>query len=176
MALGYRGNDVSAACGNAYYLSAKEPVTIRVRVSEIASDVCRVAYSSDDGRTWSAIRPWSYDNSTLFHSPSPCSTIIRHSSGRYFWIGNICGENPQGNDPDYPLVVDEIDPESLLLRRESVLEIDTCRPDDPGLMHLRNHSVDEERSTGDLVMRMTRLWKGASGHYRGDAFVYRMTP
>ena len=132
--------------------------------------------SADAGHTWSTILPWGYDDGTLFHSPSSYSTIVRHSSGRYFWVGNICDENPDGNGPDYPVVIGEIDPESFLLRRNSVREIDTYREDDPAHMHLRNFSVYEERSTGDLVMRMTRLWVDNAGHMRGDAHQYRIAP
>ncbi len=73
-------------------------------------------------------------------------------------------------------MIGETDPGSFLLRRASVLEIDTSRPEDPGPMHLRNYSVYEERSTGDLVLRMTRLWVDGSDHMRGDAYCYRMVP
>jgi hypothetical protein len=132
--------------------------------------------SSDGCRTWSAAQPWCYTDGVRFHSPSSYSTIVRHSNGRTYWVGNICSGNPLGNDPDYPLVIGEIDRENLLLRRESLREIDTYRKDDPAPVHLRNFSLYEERSTGDLVMRMTRLWVDGARHMRGDAFLYRIAP
>lgn len=133
--------------------------------------------TSEDGcRTWSEVRPWGYTDGSLFHSPSSYSSIIKHSNGRYFWVGNICEENPDGNGPDFPIVIGEIDPESLFLRKETVHEIDTYRQDDPAHMHLRNFSLYEDRYTGDLVMRMTRLWRDSQGKYRGNACLYRMEP
>lgn len=81
------------------------------------------AVSSDHGRSWSPPKPWTYDNGESFYSPSSCSQLLRHSSGRICWIGNICLSNPRGNSPRYPLVVGEVDPESLLLRKKSLLVI-----------------------------------------------------
>jgi hypothetical protein len=132
--------------------------------------------SADGCRTWDAPRPWTFSDGTPFHSPSSYSTIMAHSSGRYYWMGNICPGNPEGNGPDYPLFVGTIDPERLLLQREGLLELDTYRADDPAPVHLRNFSLYEERSSGDLVMRMTRLWVDGAGHMRGDAHRYRITP
>jgi hypothetical protein len=130
--------------------------------------------SADGCRTWSRPRPWTYTDGAPFHSPSSYSTIVPHSNGRYYWVGNICEANPEGNGPDYPVVVGEVDPGSLLLRRDSILEIDTYRAEDPAPVHLRNFSLHEERSTGDLVMRMTRLWVDGARHMRGDACLYRI--
>lgn len=132
---------------------------------------------SDDGcRSWSRPQPWTHEDGTRFHSPSSYSTILTHANGRYYWVGNICEDNPEGNGPDYPLLVGTVDPESLLLERDSLLEVDTYQPDDPAPVHLRNFSLYEERSSGDLVLRMTRLWVDEAGHMRGDACVYRMQP
>jgi hypothetical protein len=132
--------------------------------------------STDGCRTWSAVRPWGYTDGTLFHSPSSYSTILPHTNGRYYWVGNICDHNPEGNGPDYPVVIGQIDPVSLLLRRDSVCDVDTWRDSDPGPMHLRNFSLYEERATGNLVMRMTRLWVDDARNMRGDAYLYRIEP
>ena len=130
--------------------------------------------SADGCRTWSAVRPWAYTDGTLFHSPSSYSTIVPHSNGQYYWVGNICEGNPDGNGPDYPVVIGVVDPDTCLLRRESVREIDTYQQNDPAPVHLRNFGLYEERFTGDLVMRMTRLWVDTEGHMRGDAWLYRI--
>ena len=134
------------------------------------------ATSADGCRTWSEIRPWSYTDGTLFHSPSSYSTILPHSNGRYYWVGNICEDNPNGNGPDYPLFIGEIDPDTFLLRRESLCDIDTFLDTDPAPVHLRNFSLYEERSTGDIVLRMTRLWVDDARHLRGNAYLYRIEP
>ena len=131
--------------------------------------------SADGCRTWGKVQPWGYAAGGLFHSPSSYSTILRHSSGCFYWVGNLCEENPDGNGPDYPVVIGEIDPVRFLLRRESVREIDTYREgEDPAPMHLRNFSLYEERDTGDLVMRMTRLWVDDAGNMRGHAYLHRI--
>lgn len=130
--------------------------------------------SSDGCLTWSGVQIWGYSDGTFFHSPSSYSTIVAHSNGRYYWIGNICPDNPSGNGPDYPVLIGEIDATTGLLHRNTLMEIDNCREDDPGPVHLRNFTAYEERSTNHLVMRMTRLWVDESSHMRGSAFLYRI--
>jgi len=130
--------------------------------------------SNDGCSTWSEAKPWSYTDGTLFYSPSSYSTIVHHSNGCYYWIGNICDKNPDGNGPDYPIYIGEIDPNSFMLRKESILLIDTYYKDDPDTMHLRNFNLYEERSTSDIVMRMCRLWVDKEHHIRGDTYIYRI--
>jgi hypothetical protein len=171
------GKDTAAAYENAYYLDARSGNMILIRNREIGNDIydlCTVSYSADHGNTWSEVRPWGYADGAPFHSPSSYSTIVRHSTGCSYWFGNICEENPDGNGPDYPVVAGEIDQDSLMLRRDTVCRIDTYRKEDPAPVHLRNFSVYEERSKGDLIMRMTRLWVDKARHMRGDAYLYRI--
>jgi len=132
---------------------------------------------SDDGcHTWSPVQPWGYDDGELFYSPAAWSTIVKHSNGRYYWFGNICSENPVGNNPRYPVVAGIIDPERLLLIRDSVTVIDTRTKDDPREIYLSNFGVYEERPSGDMVMRMPRLWVDDDRNIRGDAYLYRIEP
>ena len=79
--------------------------------------------STDGGFHWSKPEPWHYSNGKDFFSPSSMSQIIQHSNGRYFWIGNISPANCQGNAPRWPLVLGEIDPESMMLIEESVITL-----------------------------------------------------
>ena len=71
-----------------------------------------------------------------------------------------------------------IDPDSLLLRRDTVMVVDTRRGDEvPPL--LGNFQVYEERGTGHLIVRSTRLWVEQQGErraYRGHAYLYRIEP
>ena len=91
----YRGNDVSAAYENAYYLSEAAPRMLRVRVSEIGNDiydVCRISYSTDDGRIWGEDQPYQVSFATPagmvrkgYGTPVAwsCSTApIRRTGGR----------------------------------------------------------------------------------------------
>jgi BNR repeat-like domain len=109
--------------------------------------------SSDDGDTWTAPQPWTYDNDEPFFSPSACSHLMRHSSGRYFWIGNISPANPKGNHPRYPLVIGEVDPATLKLIKCTLLEIDTLKADEAKKQLSLSHMwVLEDRPTHDIMI------------------------
>jgi hypothetical protein len=86
--------------------------------------------STDGGQSWSTPEPWSFGDGRPFFSPSSMSRLFRHSSGRCFWIGNLTGHNCQGDLPRWPLVLGEIDPQSLKLVQASVLTLDAQRPED----------------------------------------------
>ena len=129
--------------------------------------------SSDAGQTWTPPQPWTYSNGERFFSPSSCSQLIRHTSGRLFWVGNIVPENPRGNRPRYPLLIGEVDRRSGLLQESSLRIIDTLQPAEDPLLSLSNFYVREDRRTGGLAIHMTRLFAG-SGPWSGDAFLYRV--
>jgi hypothetical protein len=151
--------------------------------------------SGDRGRTWTAPVPWGFSDGEAFFSPSSCSQLLAHSSGRILWIGNITAENPRGNLPRYPLVIGEVDPGSRRLIRASLCTIDGRRdgdeqpgPDSPDLM-LSNFFAREDRATGDVLVHCspvnrTRIGAGAgSGDDRegasemdwtADAWLYRI--
>jgi hypothetical protein len=127
--------------------------------------------SNDDGSTWSAPRPWTYDSGESFFSPSSMSVLATHSSGRVFWVGNISNTNTNGNDPRLPVVMGEVDPASLLLIRRSVLEVDTKRPEDDqrgrellgdfrGQLDLSHFHVMEDRETHEFVVTYPRAFGG----------------
>lgn len=112
--------------------------------------------SSDNGRTWCEVRPWTYDDGSHFFSPSSCSQLIRHSSGRLLWIGNIVQSNPDGNLPRYPIVIGEVDENSLLLRKQTITIIDDLKPGESPRTCLSNFHAYEDRETGEIVMCMPR--------------------
>lgn len=132
--------------------------------------------SDDDGRTWGEVRPWTYDDGSHFFSPSSCSQLIRHSSGRLLWIGNITPSNPDGNLPRYPIVVGEVDQRSLLLGKDTVLVIDDLQPGESPRTCLSNFHAYEDRETGEVVMCMPR-WFTNSGDaldWTSNSYIYRI--
>jgi hypothetical protein len=144
--------------------------------------------SNDHGRSWSPPKPWTYTRGEAFFSPSSCSELIRHSSGRICWIGNISPSNPRGNAPRYPLVIGEVDPESLLLKRDSLLVIEDRRPGEPEWTALSNFHVREDRISHEIVVHLSPLGKGLAQasqpasrpvqprlDWTADAWVYRIT-
>jgi len=137
-----------------------------------------VASSSDAGRTWTQPEPWTYADGGEFFSPSACSQLVPHSSGRIFWIGNIVPENPTGNQPRTPLVIGEVDTKSGLLRQETVRVIDEREDGDSPLLALSNFSAREDRETSEIVVNMSRLFARSppepARDWTSDAYLYRV--
>ena len=129
--------------------------------------------SEDDGESWSEARTWTYTNGEPFFSPSACSQLLRHSSGRIFWLGNITAENPRGNRPRYPFWIGEVDPSTALLKKDSLRKIDDRQPGEDEVLMLSNFYAREDRVTREIVLHMSRLFPLASG-WAGDAFDYRI--
>jgi hypothetical protein len=129
--------------------------------------------SRDGGRRWTEPEPWTYEDGRPFLSPSSCSQLVAHSSGRLLWFGNIVPQNPRGNRPRYPFVMGEVDTRTGLLRRQTVRVIDTLQPGEDPILSLSNFYAREDRRTGGFAVHMTRLFAGA-GPWRGDASVYHV--
>jgi hypothetical protein len=115
-----------------------------------------VAYSSDQGRTWSKPEYWSYTTGELFFSPAASSQLLTLSSGRLFWLGNICPENPAGNRPRFPFIIGEVDRRTGLLDQQSVRIVDDRGPHDSAMLQLSGISAREDRETGEIVLNLTR--------------------
>ena len=115
--------------------------------------------SADGGYHWTKPEPWTYDDGQTFFSPSSMSQLLKHSSGRVFWIGNLCATNPRANDPRHPLVIGQVDPKTLGLIRQSVLVVDDKKPEEAGL-NLSHFWGMEDRETGDIVIAGARYSQG----------------
>ena len=140
--------------------------------------------SEDSARTWSEAKPWTYTDGEAFFSPSSCSMLLKHSNGKIYWIGNINPENSHGNLPRYPLLIGEVDPTSLLLKRETLCIIDDHHPEDSERLLLSNFFAHEDRETHEVVVYLTPLFrhqkeKGPDGKkapldWTSDAYRYRI--
>ena len=138
-----------------------------------------IAISNDGGQTWDQPRPWTYTDGGSFHSPSSCSQLVLHPSGRLFWVGNLCEQNPLGNSPRYPIVIAEVDMKTGLLIRESVTSLDDRQPGESERLTLSNFLVRVERGSGDLLLHLSRLFADpkdtANGNvFHADAMLYRI--
>ena len=137
------------------------------------------AWSGDAGRTWTKPEPWTYADGGEFFSPSSCSQLVTHSSGRLFWIGNIVPANPTGNQPRTPLVIGEVDVRSGRLRRETVRVIDERKAGDSPLLALSNFSAREDRETHEIVVNLSRLFERSPPEpqrdWTSDAYLYRVS-
>ncbi len=132
-----------------------------------------ISFSTDGGWKWTGPAPWTYDTDEPFHSPSSCSQLLAHSSGRLFWLGNINPENPKGNRPRYPFVIGEVDRQSGRLRKSSVRTVDTLRAGEDPVLTLSNFYAREDRQTREVAVHMTRLFAKPDG-WEGDAMLYRI--
>ena len=128
--------------------------------------------SADGGRTWSTAEPWTYASGERFFSPSSCSQLLHHHSGRLFWIGNLCPENPEGNAPRHPIVIGEVSTQTGLLIRETVAVIDDRRPDDGPFLTLSNFYARDDREDGRIKLHLLRCSIGGSRGYQGDCLLY----
>ncbi|RKX33767.1 MAG: hypothetical protein DRP71_09385 [Verrucomicrobia bacterium] len=133
------------------------------------------ALSDDDGRTWTEAEPWTYDSGTTFHSPSSCSQLVAHSSGRLYWIGNLCDKNPEGNLPRYPIVIAEVSMDSGRLIEDTVMVIDDRRPEDGEFVTLSNFYAREDRESGTIKLHMLRWTKGGTRGFQGDCMLHEIS-
>ena len=136
--------------------------------------------SRDGGASFSPAEPWRFTDGEPFYSPSSCSQLLEHSSGRLLWLGNICPSNPAGNLPRYPFVIAEVDRETGMLVRDSVAEVDTRRPEDPDFLTLSNFSAREDRETHRVLVHLGRFGrpsdaeKRAGKRFQGDCMQYEV--
>jgi hypothetical protein len=119
--------------------------------------------SLNNGREWkvasmkpdfTSALPWTFDDGQPFFSPSSMSALFRHSNGRCFWAGNLSERNCQGNSPRWPLVIAEVDPQSLRLIRSSLLTVDTEGPEDKsqGRLNISHLTLIEDRETRETIL------------------------
>ncbi|MDX2178662.1 MAG: sialidase family protein [Bryobacteraceae bacterium] len=131
--------------------------------------------SRDGGWRWSKPQPWTDTQGRNFFSPSSCSQLLAHSTGRLYWIGNWTEENPRGNRPRYPLAIAEVDLRSGLVLRESARAIDTLGPGEDPVLSISNFYAREDPWTRDLCVHATRLFAKPDAPWVGDAYLYRVT-
>lgn len=113
--------------------------------------------STDYGKTWSEYTRFTYDTGEEFNSPSSFANAIRSSkTGKAYWVGNISRTKPEGNAPRFPIVIGEIDEESLSLRKKTVTIIDDFHEGDPAGLQLSNFGLVEDPQTGHLVITLNR--------------------
>jgi len=136
------------------------------------SSVC-----DDGGQTWSTPEPWLHDDGTPMNSPSSCSQLLPHSSGRLFWLGNRCDHNPRGNGPRYPMILCEVDRKSGRAIRSTVTIIDDRRSGESERLTLSNFHAREDRETGNILLHMPRFFPNLTEgppNFTSDLYQYRI--
>ncbi len=131
--------------------------------------------SEDGGWTFSKPEPWKYDSGEMFHSPSSCSKLLRHSNGKYYWIGNICEDNSRANMPRNPLCICEIDQNNLLLKKDSRLDFILREDHQFEDVTFSNFYAAEEWNTGDILVYCSAFWQDKVNIYKdSSSFKFRL--
>lgn len=136
-----------------------------------------VAFSKDDGRTWSSPEPVHAADGTVIHSGANGSAFLRRArTGKLYWLGNLCarGEPANGNFPRHTLSLVEVVETPLGFRLDNMVTVDQRGADDPATLQLSNFRYYEDRETGDLVIYLTRYSEGGRDWRLGDYYRYRV--
>ncbi|MDF1860175.1 MAG: sialidase family protein [Verrucomicrobiales bacterium] len=130
--------------------------------------------SEDGGLTFSEPRVFTYSDGSHFFSNSTFHRLFRSSkTSRLYWIGNILAHDPPtAGHPRYPLVIAEVDEDTLGIIKETVTQIDTRRPGEGKQMQLSNFWCLEQEETGDLEIFLTRLYEDPDDLFTASAYRY----
>ena len=121
---------------------------------------CKYYVISDDGgKTFSEPKPWCYEDGEIVYSPaSICQVVKSEVNGKLYWFGNACTkEAVSGAFPRFPLYMIEIDQETGLAIRKSMVLIDTRQPDETERVQLSNFCILEDREAGTFEIYLSKL-------------------
>ena len=117
------------------------------------------SYSDDGGKTFTAPRPWIFDDGEPVYSSATISEFIRsQKTGKLYWIGNVSNKGEAyDNYPRYPLYICEVDDERTVLKRDTLTVIDTRREGESEKIQLSNFTLFEDRETGDIEVGLIKI-------------------
>ncbi len=137
-----------------------------------------LAFSEDEGLTWSAPQPLGgTDGGPIESGSNGCALVRSLTDGRLLFIGNLAmdGERAKANWPRSPLVIAEVQEEPFALRRETITEIDRRQPGEPPLTQMSNFRFYQDRLTGDMVVFLSRYGEKDPDDFKlADYYRYRM--
>ncbi len=115
--------------------------------------------SEDGGKTFSEPKPWCYENGEIVYSPaSICQVVKSEVNDKLYWIGNACTKGEiNGAYPRFPLLIIEIDQETGLAIRNSMVLIDTRREGETDKVQLSNFCILEDCEAGTLEIYLSKL-------------------
>ncbi|MCE5238772.1 glycoside hydrolase [bacterium] len=137
-----------------------------------------LAFSEDEGLTWSAPEPLGCaDGEPIESGSNGCALVRSFTDGQLYFIGNLAadGERAKGNWPRSPLVIVQVQEEPFALRRETITEIDRRQPGEPPLTQMSNFRFYQDRLTGDMVVFLSRFGEKDPDNFKlADYYRYRV--
>jgi hypothetical protein len=137
-----------------------------------------LAFSDDEGLTWSAPEPLGCtDGGPIESGSNGCALVRSQTDGRLLFIGNLAadGERAKGNWPRSPLVIAEVQEEPFALKRETITELDRRQPGEPPLTQMSNFRFYQDRATGDVVVFLSRFGEKDPDNFKiADYYRYRV--
>jgi len=137
-----------------------------------------LAFSEDEGLTWSAPEPLGCtDGEPIESGSNGCALVRSCTDGQLYFIGNLAaaGERAKGNWPRSPLVIAQVQEEPFALRRETITEIDRRQPGEPPLTQMSNFRFYQDRLTGDIVLFLSRFGEQDPDNFKlADYYRYRV--
>ncbi len=135
------------------------------------------AVSDDGGLTFSQPEPMSYSDGSKVFSGSHFHRLFRSSkTGKLYWIGNIAKMNPVvSGHPRFPLIIAEVDEETLGLKKETVTIIDTRHSGEGEQLQLSNFWCVEHGKTGELEIYVPRLYEDPADLWTASTYRYTLT-
>jgi hypothetical protein len=114
-----------------------------------------IATSADEGRTWTAPRPLTFDDGTIVYSPTSVPDTFRSTkNGRVYVLLNILNGPTEGCMPRAVLHLAEIDPETVSIRRDTVTVIEELLDEHHRDVAYSNWLRLEDRATKNPVLFM----------------------
>ena len=113
------------------------------------------AVSEDDGRTWTELRPLTFEDGTyVYSSVSFASAICSAKNGRAYVILNILNRPFQGCLPRVALHIAEIDKDTFSVKRDTITVIEEVHDEHSYLVGYSNWGMLEDRYTKNLLLFM----------------------
>ena len=135
-----------------------------------------ISISTDGGSNWSPVTDLRYDTGEQFYAPGSFARFVRrHTTGKLYWIGNICRQPPKGGIPRYPLYIAEVNEQIPALKQSTLTVIDDRGPGDTAAVQFSNFSLLENRETQNLEIFLSRLGEKPDHKFSANAYRYVLT-
>lgn len=132
------------------------------------------AVSSDGGKSWGRTEELRYADGGTFFSPDSCGFLLRHSSGRLYYLANILDGDADPWFTRSTLSIVEIEENIPAAIRATQQVIDCRQPDELPEVAISNFSCFEERETGHIIVQSPKSFRSKIDLHDTDLMEYRI--